>query len=158
MQLTRKSLFGVRGGLLKVSHDCVLPLLRSPSNQRPNLPPPAPMTRFSRLPCRVGGPDITRKIYWLHFHVKLEGVSSEVCQVFSGLKCLTFMNNWFSVVHLYTWRSPESGSREKSQLSPVPGITKIFSDKTIKHLSLRPGLFLKSVEDTFINFSFIRPK
>ena len=49
-QYTQKSEDGVKGGLSKVSHLWVLPLLRSPSNQRPNWPPPAPITSCSLEP------------------------------------------------------------------------------------------------------------
>ena len=57
---------------------------------------------------------------------------------------LTFMNNWFAVVHLYTWKSPDWLSREKSQLSPVPEAEIIIISQTKQfniYLSSPPPLF-----------------
>ena len=50
MQLTLKSEEGVREGLPKVAHSWDLPLFRSSSNQRPNLPVLAPITRLVAHP------------------------------------------------------------------------------------------------------------
>ena len=50
MQLTLKSEEGVREGLPKVAHSWDLPLFRSSSNQSPNLPVLAPITRLVAHP------------------------------------------------------------------------------------------------------------
>jgi len=50
MHFTLKSELGVRGGLSKVGHACVLPWSKSPSNQSPNCPSPAPTTKVSVQP------------------------------------------------------------------------------------------------------------
>ena len=50
MQLTLKSEEGVSEGLPKVAHSCDLPLFKSSSNQSPNLPVLAPITRLVAQP------------------------------------------------------------------------------------------------------------
>ena len=50
MHLTLKSELEVRGGLPKVWQGWVLPWSKSPSNQSPNLPSPAPTTKVSLQP------------------------------------------------------------------------------------------------------------
>ena len=50
MQLTLKSEEGVSEGLPKVAHSCDRPLFKSSSNQSPNLPVLAPITRLVAQP------------------------------------------------------------------------------------------------------------
>ena len=127
-QYTQKSEEGVRGGFAKVSQRWVRPLFRSASNQRPNCPPPDPITRFSLDPCAI--------ISCLSAHTKhthniylYEVISARTIREYCLLRSVeripfylvrTLMNNWLAVVHLNTLKSPVSESMENSQLSPVP--------------------------------------